>query len=376
MSRQEDARARARYSTAVILAGAVLAQLLLVIHLGDRTYTDVMRSVGFGAGVETGVVSIRSHVDNTKTFLGPLLSYRLVAAYGVAGLKAFNVAVFVAIFAVQAAIGRRLFDRNLTAYALVLTAFYTGTLRNVAASEPEDMIASLLFALGAFGWLAGRSAVLTGLVMGCAFLFKFWILIFFGGFLLVLSVRREWVVAAAAGTAFAVPFLCVNVVDGGASLFALLGSVERQRGYSPWPVVAFRLLSTGLVPAFLAAGLAAGRRPGHATAFTFLVPAPYLFYVVAMRDAFATTFVMMLCLVFWSFPIALLLREARVLAVGRRRHVALALYLIAAPLNAWWHLWRDTQPFQIVPGCYLTPVSPSAKRIEQGCTYRRGGPSS
>jgi hypothetical protein len=359
----------------LVLAVAVLVQLALVAYLGDRAYTDVMRSVSFGAGVERGVIGIRTHVDNSKTFVGPLLWIRLAEAFGLAGIRAFNVAAFVGVFAIQAAIGRRLFGRRVTLYALALTAFYTGTIRNVVASEPDDMMASVLFARGALVWVAqsresrpaaGRSAA-AGLLMGSAFLFKFWVLIVFGGFALFLATRRDWASLVAAAVAFAVPLLGVTLVDGGASVAGFFGSAKRQSGYSPWAVVVARLFVTGLLPAFVVAGLAAVRRPGFPTAFAFLVPAPYLFYVVVMRDAFAVSFVMMLCLVFWSLPIALLLLESRRLAVGRRLQAVFALYLIAAPLNAWVNLWRDTHTFQIVPGCSSTPIDRSAPRISARC---------
>ncbi len=366
----DDDGTRWRAIAAVVLAAAVLTQLAFIAYLGNRAYTDVMRSVGFGAGVESGVIGIRTHVDNSKTFVGPLLWIRLVETFGLAGIKAFNVAAFAGIFAVQAAIGRRLFDRRVTLVALALTAFYTGTIRNVVASEPDDMMASLLFALGALTWIAGRSvatAAGAGVLMGCAFLFKFWVLIVFGGFGLFLATRRDWASLVAASVAFAIPFVCVTLVDGGASLAGFFGSAKRQHGYSPWMVVVARLFVTGLLPAFVAAGLAAVRRPGLPTAFAFLVPAPYLFYVVGMRDAFAVSFVMMLCLVFWSLPIAMLLLESRRLAVGRRFQAVLALYLIAAPLNAWLNLWRDTHTFQIVPGCSSTPLDSAAPRIAARC---------
>lgn len=370
----------------LVLAAAVLVQLAFIAYLGNRTYTDVIRSVSFGAGVESGVIGIRTHVDNSKTFVGPLLWIRLVEAFGLAGIKGFNVAAFVGIFAVQAAIGRRLFDRRVTLCALVLTAFYTGTIRNVAASEPDDMMASLLFAVGALVWVAGwtetrpavvsaaRSAV-TGLLMGAAFLFKFWVLIVFGGFALFLATRRDWTSIVAASVAFVIPLLVVTLVDGGASLAGFFGSAKRQSGYSPWAVVVARLFVTGLLPAFVAAGIAAVRRPGPSTAFAFLVPAPYLLYVVGMRDAFAVSFVMMLCLVFWSFPIAMLLLESRRLAVGRRLQAVFALYLIAAPLNAGVNLWRDTHTFQIVPGCSSTPVDPSYPRVKERCVKELKQPS-
>lgn len=357
-------------AAALVLGAAVLTQLALIAYLGTRTYTDVIRSVSFGAGVESGVIGIRTHVEFTKTFVGPLLWIRLASAFGLPGLKAFNVAAFVGLFAVQAAIGRRLFDRRVTLYALAVTAFYTGTLRNVSAGEPDDMMASLLFALGALVWVAGRSspaAAVGGLLMGCAFLFKFWVLVFFGGFAFFLATRRDWTSLAVLAVAFAIPFLGVTLVDGGASVAALLGSAKRQQGYSSWGGVAARLFVTGLLPAFVAAGLAAVRRPGVPTAFAFLVPAPYVLYVVGMRDAFAVTFVMMLCLVFWSFPIAMLLVESRRLAVGRRLQAVFALYLIAAPLNAWVNLRRDTHPFQIVPGCASKPVDPAVPRIAVRC---------
>ena len=359
---------------AIVLAAAALVQLALIAYLGNRAYTDVMRSVSFGAGVESGVIGIRTHVDNSKTFVGPLLWIRLASAFGLAGIKAFNVAAFVGIFAIQAAIGLRLFGRRVTLYALALTAFYTGTIRNVVASEPDDMAASLLFALGVLVWVAGwdesrpaaRSAA-AGLLMGCAFLFKFWVLIVFGGFTLFLATRREWTSIAVASVAFVIPILVVSLVDGGASLAGFFGSAKRQQGYSPWAVVVARLFVTGLLPAFVAAGFAAVRGSSVPTAFAFLVPAPYLFYVVGMRDAFAVSFVMMLCLVFWSLPIAMLLLESRRLAVGRRFQAVLALYLIAAPLNAWLNLWRDTHTFQIVPGCSSTPLDSAAPRIAARC---------
>lgn len=373
-------------TVALVLAAAVLVQVAFLAYLGNRTYADVIRSVSFGAGVESGVVGIRTHVDNTKTWVGPLLWIGLADAFGLAGIKGFNLAAFVALFAVQAAIGRRLFDRRATLYALAFTAFYTGTIRNVVAGEPDDMMASLLFALGALVWVGGRSAsdagaatasrsAVAGALMGCGFLFKFWILIFFGGFVLFVATRRDWTTLASASVAFAAPFLVVTLVDGGASAAGFFGSVERQRGYTSWPDVATRFLTTGLLPAMLAAGLIALRRPGLPTALAFLVPAPYVLYVVGMRDAFATTFVMMLCLVFWSFPIVLLLLESRRLAVGRRLHAVLALYLIAAPLNAWVNLWRDTHTFQIVPGCSSTPLDRAAPRVAARCVKELRHPS-
>ena len=216
----------------------------------------------------------------------------------------------------------------MTLLALFLMAFYTGTLRNVAAGEPDDMAASLLFAVGVLVWLDRRSAAAAGLVMGCAFLFKFWALIFFGGFALFLLVRRDWWSAGAASAAFALPFLCLSLVDAGASLAGFLMTARRVRGQSTWPLVGLRLVVTGILPAFLAAGWVALRRPSFENVLAFTaVPAPYLLHILVMQDAHAVTFVMMLCLVFWSFPIAELLLGWQALA-GRPwlRRVALAMY--------------------------------------------------
>ncbi len=41
---------RGRYLAGLILGGAVLAQFLLIVYLGDRAYWDVLRAVSFGAG--------------------------------------------------------------------------------------------------------------------------------------------------------------------------------------------------------------------------------------------------------------------------------------------------------------------------------------
>ena len=348
------------YAAATVLIASVVVQLLLILHLGHHVYGDVIRDVNFGAGVQEGVISIRTHVNNTKTFLGPMVWHRLADVGGVFALKFFNLAAFVTLFTVQGAIGRRLYTQRVTLVALLLFAFYTGTLRNVAAGEPDDMLASLGFATAILVWLDTRSSVLAGLVMGCAFLFKFWILIFFGGFVVFLLVQRDWKAGIAAGAAFVLPLLCINLVDGGASMGALLGTVRRQESFSSWPLIGWRLTITGLLAGSLVAGWAALRRPAFRNTLTFLLPAPYILYVVAMRDAHAVSFVMMLCLVFWSFPIAELFLSASPLVDRRRlQQMILAAYLIGATGNAYLHLYRDTHTFVIRPGCGVEPLDGS-----------------
>jgi hypothetical protein len=347
-----------RLALGVLLAGALLVKLGLVFYLGERAYFDVNRAVNFGLGVQDGLISIRTHVDRTKTFVGPLVWSYLYTAAGVAGLKAFNLLAFVAFFLAQERVGRRLFARQVVLVALFLTAFYVGTNRNVSAGEPDDMAASLLFALGLLHFIRTDRIVGAGVLMGAGFLFKFWIAIFLAGFALHLAAGRRFRDLGVLGTCAAVPFLVVNLIDEFASVGALFATMQRQAGFSTWAQVALRFFSTGLLPAALLAAWAWRADPSERNRLLFLVPAPYVLYVVAARDAFAVTFVMMLCLFTWSFLVAGFLLQR--LHLGARRGPlvgALALYAAGTAAISYHNLYRDTVAFHAQPGV-LAPPSP------------------
>ncbi|MDX1382527.1 MAG: hypothetical protein R3190_02730 [Thermoanaerobaculia bacterium] len=328
-----------------IVAGALGLEVGLMLWVGDGFYGDVLRAVRFGRDVVAGRISIQTHVDNTKTFVGPLLWFHLWDRFGLWGLRAFNLAAVSLLALVHQAIGLRAFGSRIALLALVFLVYYPGTHRNVAVGELDDNLAALLLGLSVLLLLRTRSAVLAGLLLGVAFLFKFWIAIFLAGLLLYLAVERRWRAAIAAGFAAVGPFLILDLASGGAGLRALFYSVGIQAAYSGWATIATRMFTTGLLPCFLVAGWGAWRKrqdPLHR--LLFLVPAPYFAYVVLMRDAHAVTFVMTSCLLLWSWPIA----EVVAALVPRRATAPLLVAYAAAGLAiATLNLRRDTHRFDL-----------------------------
>jgi hypothetical protein len=163
------------------------------------------------------------------------------------------------------------------------------------------------------------------------------------------------------------PFLVITLIDRGATLRSLLLTVERQQGNSDWPMIAFRMLSTGLLLAIPVSAWTVVRRPGETNKLFFYLLATYLVYVLVFRDAYAITFVMMLCLVFAGFLIAQFLLDSKLVGAaprtgGARLALVLGSFLIAGAGIAWQNLHRDTHPFRVHPGKGATPVGVLIRR--------------
>ena len=338
----------------LILAGSIIIKLALILHLGPQFHGDVVRAVNFGYGLHEDSLSIRTHFDNTKTWVGPVIWYHLFDLAGPWGLKLFNMLAFVALFGVQYLTGRRLYDRATLLLALFLFAFYVGTHRNVMAGEPDDMTAALLFSTGLLVFLHRDRVIVASLIMGLGLLFKFWVGVFFGGFVLFLLAERRWTALPSAVISFLVPFACVNLIDGYASLAALLWSVGMQSGYDDWSHIAWRLLSTGLLPAVLVSAWTVAKNPSRQNRLFFLVPIPYFAYVLLMRDAHAASAVMMLGMMYFGFLVGEFLLRSPYPGNGqvRRRVVngVLAAYVAVMGGLAYYGAQETTYPLELREG--------------------------
>ncbi len=374
-----DPSAQDRRLIALILTGSIVIKLALALYLGTEFHGDTVRAVNFGYGVHDGAISIRTHFDNTKTWLGPVLWYQLFELAGPWGLKLFNLLVFVVLLGVQYRTGRRFYGRTSLLLALFLFAFYVGTHRNVMAGEPDDMTASLLFGIGLLVFLKREAVLGASMLMGLGFLFKFWTAIFFAGLCLFLLSDGRWRSLLVAVVAFVAPFIVVNLVDGFASLSALLWSIGRQSGQDDWGYIAWRLFSTGLLPAALVSAWALVREPSRGNRLCFLVPIPYLGYVLLMRDAHAASAVMMLCMVYFGFLIAQFLQESPLLGSGvaRRRvmSAALAAYVAVMAGLAYYGADRITYPIELREGGAGREISSRSFRGPQLSGRALGRPS-
>lgn len=198
---------RRRRAIALVLLASVAVKAALALYVGNEFHTDVVRAVNFGQALYEGEASIRTHVDRTKTFLGPVLSFHVFRLAGPWGLKLFNLVAFVALFVVQLRICRRLGDTDILLPTLFLFAFYVGGHRNVMAREPDDMMAALLVATGILMFAKGQRVEAASVLMGLGILFKFWAGIFFGGFALALLAERRGKLLARAVPLALLPFL-------------------------------------------------------------------------------------------------------------------------------------------------------------------------
>jgi len=359
---------RSHLTLVLIVTGSVLLKAGVIAWLDGRVYGDVLRSVNFGLGVGEGLISITTHVDNTRSFLGPMLNAALYRAGGVWAIKLFNALTFIGLCLAMIRIGRRRFAERVVVVALFLLAFYAGGHRNVVAGEVEDNLASLMFAAGLLLHLETRRTLPASVLMGVALLLKFWIAIFLGAFGLFLMMRRRWRDAAAMTVGGLLPFALVSSIDGGATVRSLLMTVDRQQGYSTWTLVVARLLSTGLLPTIAISAWTVRKRPSNHGTLFFTLVASYFAYVLLFRDAHAITFVMMLCLVPAGFLVADFLVHSPLVGAGRpgrlRLTVVLALYAVGNLGIAWQNLYRDTHPFQVAPGRDAKPLvlGPSGRR--------------
>jgi hypothetical protein len=261
-------------------------------------------------------------------------------------VKLFNLVVFGLLFLTQSRLGRTRYAEKVIVIAVFIVAFYVGTNKNVAAGEPDDNLAALLFSLGILVYLDARKPFAASLLMGLGFLFKYWVAIFVAGFAFYLLSRRRWRELLAVGAASAAPFLLLNLVDGFESLRGLLANTANQHGYSEWADVGFKMISTGMAPSVLISAYVWWRNRTEQHALFFFVSAAYAVYVLVQRDAFASSYVMMLCLVFSSFLVAEFL--SRTIRSDRGLAAVCAAYLGLATFLTYLNLYQDTRPFALV----------------------------
>jgi hypothetical protein len=331
---------------------AVLVKLGFMAYLGGRVYQDVPRALNFAALLTRGDFSIQTSLINHKTFLGPITWFWLYRWAGVRGLLTFNLAAFLALCGVQYRLGRGRYDDSTCAVAMVLFAFYVGTHRNVAAGEPDDNIAALLFALGMLIYVDTRRVLVAGLFIGVGFLFKFWVAIFGVGFAAYLVWKRSWRDLAWALAGMGVPFLALNCIDRLASFRSVFLSLSLQHGYSSWNDLGFKFLSTGLLPIALVATAAWWKRRSDVNTLFWFVSIVYPVYTILNRDAFAASFVLMLTMLFASSLLTETLLDAvKILRREWRWNVLssfLAGYILLTTVVTQLNLYRDTEPIVFV----------------------------
>lgn len=347
-----DLTARAVLRPSLFLAGTVLLATLVKIafmtHLDGQMYGDIRRALDFGFLVAEGPDSIRTTFINDKTFIGPLFWYALYRQMGVGGLLAVNVFTFLALCTALYRLGYGRYQGSVRIVAMLLFAFYVGTHRNIAAGESDDNLAALLFAVGILAYLDRRRSLIAGLLVGVAFLFKFWIPIFAIGLLVFMAHKRRWRDLGLSLAGMVLPFVAINVVDGGASLRCLWFSIQLQHAYSSWPSMAFKLFSTGLLPIAVFATLVWWKRRSDVETLFWLLAVAYPAYALVNRDVFAASFVLMLSMLFASFPLAegLLAAVARLQPRWRPAVLAgtLGLYLAGTTMITYHNFQRDTTP--------------------------------
>lgn len=342
-----NAKSAATSAIGLILFGSVILKLVFIWYLEGRAYGDVEKALNFGYLVHEKTLSIDTDIINSKTFLGPVLWFYLYQLSGMLGLKLFNVVVFVLLFLTQYALGKGRYSRATIVLALFFCAFYVGTNRNIVAGEPDDNVSALLFSLGVLVYLGTGRIFRSSLLMGVAFLFKFWAAVFCVGFVVYLLSKRRFGDLWPAGVGMAAPFLLINLVDGFESTRALWVSLNVQEGFSSWSDIAVKMLSTGMLFCGLLSAWAWLRRRNDVNSLFFAISAIYFIYVLLNRDAWAITFVMMQCLIFSSFLISQLLLDIG--RLGTRRIVVLcSAYLVLTSAITYQNLYRDTKEIVLV----------------------------
>jgi hypothetical protein len=319
----------------------VVLKLALMWHVDGGVYPDPNRALNFGHLADVGIFHLGIDVTNSKTHIGPLLWYEVFQAGGIGLLKLVNLLLFVMLCLVQLALGRTYTD-TARLIALLLLAFYVGTNRTITVGEVDDTMSAVLFSAGVWAYLHARRPFAAGVLMGLAFVFKFSAAVFiaaFGGYL-VLSGRLA--AAVATGVGLVLPFAAITVTTGGA-VRALEVSLTQQRGYSTWRQVGEKLITTGMLLSVVISAASWLRKRDERNTLFFVLSVSYFVYVLANRDAFAASFVMMQCLVFSSFLIGEFLTSLS----SRLLTGVLCAYLVIATALTYRHLDRDSDPVLI-----------------------------
>jgi len=335
-----------------ILLFAVVFKLAFILYSGDLVYYDVNIALSHGRTYfekpEPGTPL--AILPGVKTYIGPIAWYHVYSHLGVYGLKAFNLAAFVLLFALQYAIGRKYFPPRVTAAALFIFAFYSWTNLNVAAGEQDDMMSALFFTLGIVFYVYGYGAFLAALVMSAGVLFKYTAGIYAIGFIIYLIYTRDMRQVLMALAGLILPFLCLNVLTGFSSLEALLSSsnLKRQLFNTPVKRVIFKFFSTGMFLFLPLAAWAVWRNRSRPNFLLFSLSSVYIVFVVLTRNAYSSGFHMMQSVLFSSFLIAqVFLTDPFPGGVKARRLFgasAVALYILITTAVTLKNLESDTRP--------------------------------
>lgn len=337
-----------------ILLLALAFKLAFILYSGELVYYDVNLALTHGKaffekpGSQAGLI-----LPGVKTYVGSLAWYRLYELFGVYGLKAYNLAAFALLFALQYAIGRKYFPPRVTAAALFIFSFYAGTNLNVAAGEQDDMTAAIFFTLGVALYACGRGAFLAALVMSAGVLFKYTAGIYALGFIAYLIYTRDMRQVFLALAGLTLPFLCLNLVTGFSSMEKLINisNLKRQFFNSPANMVLYKFFSTGMflfLPLSVWAVLRDRSRPN---VLLFSLSSVYIVFAVATFNAYSSGFHMMQSVLFSSFLAAeVFLMDAYPGGVkpGRLFRVSvLVLYLLVTTSITLRNLSGDTIPVNL-----------------------------
>ena len=333
-----------------ILLLALAFKLAFILYSGGRVYYDVNLSITHGKAILDKLGSqVRLILPGVKTYVGSIAWYKLYESFGVYGLKAFNLAVFALLFALQYAIGRKYFPNRVTAAALFIFAFYAGTNLNVAAGEQDDMTAALFFTLGVALYAYGRGAFLAALVMSAGVFFKYTAGIYALGFVVYLVYTRNIRQLFLALAGLILPFLCLNVATGFSSLGALLKISKLKRNiFYPENLVLYKFFSTGMLLFLLLSVWAVIRDRSRPNVLLFCLSSVYIVFAVVTLNTYSSGFHMMQSVLFSSFLVSqVLFMDTYPVGVkpGRLFRVTfLVLYLLVTTAITLRNLSRDTIP--------------------------------
>lgn len=333
-----------------ILLLALAFKLAFILYSGELVYYDVNLSITHGkAFFEKPGNQVRLILPGVKTYVGSIAWYRLYELFGVYGLKAFNLAAFAMLFCLQYAIGRKYFPARVTAAALFIFAFYTGTNLNVAAGEQDDMTAALFFTLGVALYAYGRGAFLAALVMSAGVLFKYTAGVYAIGFIIYLIYTRNIRQLLLALAGLALPFLCLNLFTGFSSMEKLLRIPNLKRNlFSPANLVLYKFFSTGMFIFLPLSAWAVLRVRSRPNVLLFCLSSVYIVFAVATLNTYSSGFHMMQSVLFSSFLVSQVLFMDTYpggVKLGRLFRVSfLVLYLLVTTAITVHNLSGDTIP--------------------------------
>lgn len=341
-----------RHLAVYILLLAVAFKLAFILYSGERVYFDVNLALKYGAtffeNFERG--ESMAVLSGVKTPIGPMAWYQVYSHLGVYGLKAFNLAVFVLLFALQYALGRKYFPPLVTAAALFIFSFYTWTNLTVAAGEQDDMASVLFFTAGVVLYVYGRGVFLAALVMSAGLLLKYTAGIYILGFIIYLIYTRDMRQLLMALAGLSLPFLCFNVLTGFSNADALLriSNFERHFLDSPFELVVLKFFSTGMFLFLPLSAWAVWRNRSRLNVLLFCLSSVYFVFFLATWSAYSSGFHMVQSVLFSSFLVAQVFLTDTLpggLRPGRLfRLSAVVLYILATTAVTINNISLDTRP--------------------------------